>query len=147
MFKKVLTMILPLLLSVGIFAQTRVAGTVADSGGEPLAGVAVFTQVGASTVSALTDEDGNFSIEVPEGSVLTFSMMGFATRLVAASEKMNVVLDEERNVLDESVVIGYGTVKKKDLLGSVSTVREQSLQDRKSGGVIQSMQGLASGVP
>lgn len=146
MFKKVLTMILPLLLSVGIFAQTRVAGTVADSGGEPLAGVAVFTQVGASTVSALTDEDGNFSIEVPEGSVLTFSMMGFATRLVAASEKMNVVLDEERNVLDESVVIGYGTVKKKDLLGSVSTVREQSLQDRKSGGVIQSMQGLVSGV-
>ena len=60
MFKKVLTMILPLLLSVGIFAQTRVAGTVADSGGEPLAGVAVFTQVGASTVSALTDEDGTY---------------------------------------------------------------------------------------
>lgn len=146
MNRKLSVIIISLLISVSLSAQERTKGCVKDESGEPLAGVAVFTQLNGKTVSTLTDAEGNFSIEVPQTAVLTFSSLGFTSTELTASPQMNVVLKQERTILDESVVIGYGTVKKKDLLGSVSTVREQSLQDRTASGVVQSMQGLVSGV-
>lgn len=146
MNRKLSAIIISLLISVSLSAQNITKGCVKDESGEPLAGVAVFTQLNGKTVSTLTDTEGNFSIEVPQTSVLTFSSLGFTSTELTASPQMNVVLKQERTILDESVVIGYGTVKKKDLLGSVSTVREQSLQDRTASGVVQSMQGLVSGV-
>lgn len=147
--KRIITaVILAVLTSSAMSAQNRIRGCVRDEAGEPLAGVSVVTQVDGKTVGAMTDADGNFSMNIRPGggNVLTFSSLGFATIELAAAGQMDVVLKEDRKILDESVVIGYGTVKKKDLLGSVSTVREQSLQDRTSGGVVQSMQGLVSGV-
>ena len=147
--KRIITAaLLSVLASFGMMAQNRTSGCVRDEAGEPLAGVSVFTQVSGKTVGVLTDADGNFSMDIQPGvgTVLTFSSIGFETQELEAAAQMNVVLKEDRKVLDESVVIGYGTVKKKDLLGSVSTVREQSLKDRTSGGVVQSMQGLVSGV-
>lgn len=146
MYRKLSVLVLSVLVSVSAFAQSRTQGIVRDESGEPLAGVAVYTQIDGKTISALTDADGKFSIDVPSSAALTFSSMGLETVELSATPMMEVVLKQNRTVLDESVVIGYGTVKKKDLLGSVSTVREQSLQDRTSGGVVQSMQGLVSGV-
>ncbi len=134
------------LTSVSLLAQNRTHGCVRDEAGEPIAGVSVVAQTDGKTVGVVTDGNGNFSIEIPRGGVLTFSSIGFETAELAASGEMDVVLREDKKLLEESVVIGYGTVKKKDLLGSVSTVREQSLQDRTSSGVVQSMQGLVSGV-
>lgn len=146
MKRKLTGLTLFLLCSLSVFAQQKVNGTVTDDSGEPLAGVAIFTELNGSTVSTFSDLEGNFTIQVPAGTALTFSSMGFISQEIPASDEMFVTLLKEKTLLDESVVIGYGTVKKKDLLGSVSTVREQSLQDRKSDGVIQSMQGLVPGV-
>lgn len=146
MYRKLTAIVLSVMVSASVFAQSGTRGTVLDESGEPLAGVAVYTQVNGKTVSALTDAEGKFSIDVPSATLLTFSSLGLETAELAAAPVMEVVLKQNRTVLDESVVIGYGTVKKKDLLGSVSTVREQSLQDRTAGGVVQSMQGLVSGV-
>ena len=146
MNRKLSVVIISLFISASLFAQDRTKGCVKDESGTPLAGVAVFTQLNGKTVSTLTDAEGNFSIEVPQTTVLTFSSLGFTPTELVASPQMTVVLKQEKTILDESVVIGYGTVKKKDLLGSVSTVREQSLQDRTASGVVQSMQGLVSGV-
>ena len=146
MKRKLTGLTLFLLCSLSVFAQQKVNGTVTDDSGEPLAGVAIFTELNGSTVSTFSDLEGNFTIQVPAGTALTFSSMGFISQEIPASDEMFVTLLKETTLLDESVVIGYGTVKKKDLLGSVSTVREQSLQDRKSDGVIQSMQGLVPGV-
>lgn len=146
MYRKLTAIVLSVMVSASVFAQSGTRGTVLDESGEPLAGVAVYTQVNGKTVSALTDAEGKFSIDVPSATLLTFSSLGLETAEIAAAPVMEVVLKQNRTVLDESVVIGYGTVKKKDLLGSVSTVREQSLQDRTAGGVVQSMQGLVSGV-
>ena len=146
MNRKLSVIIISLLISASLFAQDRTKGCVKDESGTPLAGVAVFTQLNGKTVSTLTDAEGNFTIEVPQTTVLTFSSLGFTPIELVASPQMNIVLKQEKTILDESVVIGYGTVKKKDLLGSVSTVREQSLQDRTASGVVQSMQGLVSGV-
>ena len=137
---------LALLVAVPVFSQNRIGGSVADSNGEPLPGVAVVCDNGGAKAGVTTGIDGTFTISVPEGTSLDFSCLGFKGVTLAAYNGMSVVLEEDRNILDEAVVIGYGTVKKKDLLGSVSTVREQALQDRKSSGVISSMQGLVSGV-
>lgn len=139
MYRKLTVIFLSVIVSASVFAQSGTRGTVLDESGEPLAGVAVYTQVNGKTVSALTDAEGKFSIDVPSATPLTFSSLGLETLELAAAHVMEVVLKQNRTVLDESVVIGYGTVKKKDLLGSVSTVREQSLQDRTAGGVVQSL--------
>lgn len=129
-------------------AQKTVRGSVTDESGSPLAGVAVVADLDGKKTGTATDVDGNYSIEVPGGAVLEFSFMGFLEETVSPEGQavVNVALKPDRKLLEESVVIGYGTVKKKDILGSVSTVREQALEDRTSGNVIESMRGLTSGM-
>lgn len=132
--------------SLWAFAQGGIRGTVVDSSGEPIPGVAVLSEADGARTGVTTDIDGKFTINVPAGTPLLFNFMGFKNLTLNAFDGMRAVLEEDKNILEESVVIGYGTVKKKDLLGSVSTVREQALQDRKSSGVVSSMQGLVPGV-
>ena len=146
MKRKLLLSAFALLAFLSAFAQNGIRGTVVDQNGEPLPGVAVVADNGGAKTGASTGVDGKFTINVPEGTSLQFSYIGFKGVTLAAVNGMNVVLEEDKNILDESVVIGYGTVKKKDLLGSVSTVRAQALEDRKATGVVSSMQGLVSGV-
>ena len=146
MMKRLLSAVAALLVTVTVFAQSGIKGNVVASDGEPLPGVVVTTGDGSAKIGVSTDIDGKFSINAPAGDLLEFSCIGYKPVRVEAFEGMTVVMEEDVKLLDEAVVIGYGTVKKKDLLGSVSTVRQQSLQDRKSGGVISSMQGLVSGV-
>ena len=125
-----------LFLSLCAFAQSAVVGSVVDKNGEPVTGAAVIAVVNGAKVGAVADFDGKFSISVPKGTSLEFSALGFKTISVPAASGMTVVLEEDIDQLEETVIIGYGSVKKKDLLGSVSTVRQQSLIDRKSSGVV-----------
>ena len=126
-------------------ADIAVTGTVTDQNEEPLIGVSV-TVKGRSGVGTTTDLDGNFSVKVPDGSVLVFSYIGYVTKELKAVPSMKVVLDEDNMSLDEVVVIGYGAVKRKDLTTAVSTVGEEALANRPIISAAQAIQGKAAGV-
>ncbi|MCQ2125968.1 MAG: carboxypeptidase-like regulatory domain-containing protein [Bacteroidaceae bacterium] len=121
--------VLALALPVGAFAQNvTVKGQVIDTNGEPMIVVNV-AQVG-TTNGTVTDIDGNYSINVPSNATLQFSFMGYKTQTVAVAGKttINVTLEEDTELLDEVVVIGYGVQKKSDLTGAVASVRQESLK-------------------
>lgn len=137
-----------LLLIVAILSQAQnitVHGTViSNSDGEPLIGASVIcpsTQVGAST-----DIDGNFTISVPEGAVLKFSYVGYNSKEVPAAANMTVRLEENSELLDEVVVVGYQTVRKADLTGAVSVMNMKEPLSENSGNIMNSMAGKLPGV-
>lgn len=136
-----------LFISLGAFAQQiTVKGHVKDDTGEPVIGASVLE---SKTVNGtITDIDGNFVLTVPSGSVLTISFIGYATQEVAVNGKtsLTVVLKEDAKVLDEVVVVGYGTMKKSDLTGAVSSVGTKDIKDSPVANIGQAMQGKVSGV-
>ncbi|RED47840.1 SusC/RagA family TonB-linked outer membrane protein [Seonamhaeicola aphaedonensis] len=125
------------------FAQT-VTGTV-TADGQPLPGATVLVK--GTTTGTSTDFDGNFSINADANSTLVFSYVGYATKEVAVGNQtvINVVLEAD-NALDEVVVIGYGTQRKSDLTGSVSSVSAEDLTVVPVSRVDQALQGRATGV-
>ncbi|MDE6650234.1 MAG: TonB-dependent receptor [Muribaculaceae bacterium] len=146
MKKSFLTMLLTLFSAIFAYAQDiTVQGTVVSrTDGEPLIGATVLcVQTKAGTA---TDFDGNFSINVPEGSVLKISYVGYRTLEVKAQPKLEISLDEDNAVLDEVVVVGYSTEKKADLTGSVSVVKMKDVSDTPTGNVIQALQGRVAGM-
>ena len=126
--------------------QTKITGTVKDPGGEPLIGVSV--QVDKSGKGTVTDIDGYFAIEVSPSSTLEFSYIGFET----ASEKVgnrkviDVILKEKSNILNEVVVIGYGTMDKKELTSAISHVGEKDFLTVSSSDPSMMIQGKVPGV-
>lgn len=107
-------------------AQSAVTGTVTDQAGEPLIGASVM--VPGTTVGTSTDIDGNFKINVAQGKKIRVSYVGYVTKeVVVKGTKLTIALKEDNEVLDEVVVIGYGTMKKKDLTGSITTVNSKDL--------------------
>lgn len=134
--------------SFDLYAQVNVTGIVNDNTGETLPGVSILAKDGDRTYGTTTDMNGKYQIKVNQGTTLEFSFIGFATQKVkvGTGNVINITLEPENKLLDEVVVIGYGTVKKKDLLGSISTVKEDALAERVSGNVVESMRGLTSGV-
>ncbi|MDE5841105.1 MAG: TonB-dependent receptor [Muribaculaceae bacterium] len=146
MKKSFLTMLLTLFSAIFAYAQDiTVQGTVVSrTDGEPLIGATVLcVQTKAGTA---TDFDGNFSIKVPEGSVLKISYVGYRTLEVKAQPKLEISLDEDNAILDEVVVVGYSTEKKADLTGSVSVVKMKDVSDTPTGNVIQALQGRVAGM-
>ncbi len=142
----VLVMLVVLFGSMSAYAQDiAVKGTVTDNTDEPLIGVSV-TLKGRTGVGVTTDIDGNFALKVPQGSTLAFSYIGYATKELKAAATMNVVLEEDNMNLEEVVVIGYGTVKRKDLTTAVSTIDEKALANRPIVSAAQAIQGKAAGV-
>lgn len=146
--------LLPLALSLAMLLLGSVAawaadittrGTVVDGEGEPLIGVSVEIKNRPGT-GTTTDIDGKFSIKVPEGTTLVFSYIGYVSRELTAEPVMNVTLTEDVTSLDEVVVIGYGSVKRKDLTTAVSTVGEDALANRPIVSAAQAIQGKAAGV-
>ena len=127
-FKSIVALTCLLLTSVSAFAQTKtVTGTVTDAANEPLIGASVLVQ-GTST-GTITDMDGKYSISVTPEDVLVFSYVGMTTQSVkvGAQNVINVTLKEDSQVLAETVVIGYGSAKKRDLTGSITNVKEKKL--------------------
>ena len=136
---RILALICGLFISLGAFAQIQVKGNVKDDTGEPVMGatVRVIGQEGGTT----SDFDGNFAITAPQGSQLTISFMGFKTVTVAARPTLNITMEEDSKVLDDVIVIGYGTVKKNDLTGSVTAIKP----DEKNHGLIVNAQDMIQG--
>ena len=136
---RILALFCGLFISLGAFAQITVKGHVIDDTGEPVMGatIRVIGQEGGTT----SDFDGNFVIQAPEGSQLTISFMGFATQTVPARPVVNVTLTEDTKLLEDVVVIGYGTVKKHDLTGAVTAIKP----DEKNHGLVISAQDMIQG--
>ncbi len=142
------------LLILGLFAAAfaadaqQIKGVVSDVNGEPLIGVSVF--VDGTTLGASTGIDGDYTINVPDakGKTLTFSMIGMATKHVLIGNRTvyDVVLDEDANFLDETVVIGYATVKRRDLMGSVTSVDSKTLTSMPVTTVSEALSGKMAGV-
>ena len=130
-----------------ISAQTKqIAGTVSDEFDLPLAGVAVKIQ--GTTTGSITDLDGNYTLATKDGDVLLFSYIGMKpqTITVKGQTRIDVKLQEDANVLAETVVIGYGSAKKMDLTGSIVTVNTKEIADRPSSNPLASVQGKIAGV-
>lgn len=123
-----------------------ITGTVIDQNGEPIPGVTVsVTETGIGTA---TDLGGNYSLTVPEGSILVFSFIGFESQKIIVGDKsvIDVTLTEDMSSLDEVVVVGYGTQKKADIIGAVSRVSSDQLEGRNVSQLSQSLTGQMPGV-
>ena len=114
-----------LLCSAVMMAQNKVSGTVLDATGEPLIGVSVL-EAGTNN-GVVTNFDGNFTLTVKQGAKLTISYVGYLTQTVAAANGMKVTLEEDNKVLNEVVVVGYGTMRRKDVTSSITTVKAEDL--------------------
>ena len=136
-----------MLATVSAFAQNaRVSGVVSDENGEPLMGAAVIVK--GTTTGTTTGLDGDFTLEYPQGATLTVSFIGYLERDVAPGNRshIEVSLEPDTKLLDEVVVIGYGTVKRKDLTGSVASVRGEDIEAKKTTTLSTALQGALSGV-
>ena len=114
-----------LLCSTVMLAQNKVSGTVLDATGEPLIGVSVL-EAGTSN-GVVTDFNGNFTLTVKQGAQLAFSYVGYTPQTLAARNGMKVTLQEDNTVLNEVVVVGYGTMRRKDVTSSITTVKAEDL--------------------
>ncbi len=134
-----------LFLSIGIFAQQSVSGLITDNSGNALPGVNVIIK--GTNVGVSSDFDGNYQINADNGQILVFSYIGYETvELTVNGTNQDVVMAESSSELDEVVVIGYGTVRKKDLTGTVDLVTEK---DFAKGSVVspqQLIRGKVAGV-
>ena len=145
--RSIMTLFCLLLTSTSVFAQTKtVTGTVTDAANEPLIGASVLVQ-GTST-GTITDMDGKYSISVTLEDVLVFSYVGMTSQTVkvGAQNVINVTLKEDSQVLAETVVIGYGSAKKRDLTGSITNVKGEEIANKPAMNPLSSLQGKVAGV-
>ena len=138
-----------LLSSISVSAQTTLKGRVLDGAmpGETLIGASV--KVPGTSIGTVTDLDGNFSFQLPAGKVVVqVSMIGYKTQVVNVKGKdfVEVTLQEDAKVMDEVVVVGYGTMKKRDLSGAVSQIKADELMKGGAVDVAHGLQGKIAGV-
>ena len=123
-----------------------ITGTVVDPNGEAVIGANVVVK--GTTNGTITDMDGKFSLEVPEGAMLLVSYIGYGDyeTKVGNQSNLSITLKEDSQALDELVVVGYGTMKKKDLTGAVGAVKGDDLASRRTTQLSTALQGATSGV-
>ncbi|MDR0699800.1 MAG: SusC/RagA family TonB-linked outer membrane protein, partial [Tannerella sp.] len=128
-------------------SKTRITGTVVDQTGEPLIGVNIVEK-GATANGTVTDADGKFSLQVSRpNATLTFSYIGFITQdIVASGDVLNVIMKEDLQNLEEVVVIGYGTARKRDVTGAVVRADISKLRESPNVSLGQSLQGTVPGL-
>ncbi|MDR2859344.1 MAG: TonB-dependent receptor [Mediterranea sp.] len=130
------------------FAQTiNVKGVVKDSTGEPVIGASVVET--GTTNGIITDFDGNFTLQnVPSHGKLTISFIGYQAQTIdiAGRTQLNVIMKDDTQLLDEVVVVGYGTQRKSDVTGAIASVGEKTLKEVPAGNVTQALQGRVAGV-
>lgn len=147
-FLRMLCMAMMTLMALGMTAQERtVSGTVTD-GQEPLIGVTVQVK-GNSKVGTVTDVDGKYTLRVSSpGTILVYSYVGYQTqeKMVGSNSRIDVTLESDSKNLNEVVVIGYGTMKKSDLTGSVSQLNSADFKSGNQLSAQQLMQGAFAGV-
>ena len=134
-------------ISLSLSAQSvTLSGNVKDKTGEPVIGASVVEK--GTTNGTITDFDGNFSLKVSGKHVLVISYIGMKTKEieVKGKSKLEVTLEDDAQALDEVVVIGYGTVAKKDLTGSVASVSAKQLESVPVSSASEALQGKMAGV-
>jgi hypothetical protein len=145
--KKILMCLILLFIFMGAVSgyaqQGIIMGKVLDSNEEPLIGVSI--QLKGTSQGTATDHDGRFSIQASKGDMLLISYIGYKTQeiLLSGNQNLTVILKENFEMLDEVVVIGYGTVRKKDLTGSVSQIRPDALANEAPKTVQDVLRGTA----
>lgn len=137
-----------IIASVGLsVAQTttKVSGTIVDDTGETVIGASVVAK--GTTVGTVTDVDGKFSLNIPsDKKILVISLIGLRTKEVAAGQNLRIVLENDSKLMDEVVVVGYGTTLKKDVTSSISQVRGSDLDNLVTPSFDQQLAGRAAGV-
>lgn len=123
---------------------SKIKGNVVDSNGEPIIGATIMEK--GTTNGTVTDLDGNFVLNVAPGAIIQISYIGFATQELKASDNLRIKLKEDTEVLDEVVVVGFGTQKKVNLTGSVAVVSQEKLASRPVTTTSQALQGLVPGL-
>ena len=125
----------------------KIKGTIKDSAGEPIIGANVILK-GDATVGSITDIDGNFDLSVPSNATLQVSYIGYNTQDVPVGNKsfLNITLKEDTETLDEVVVVGYGSQKKVNVIGSIASVDSKALESRAVPDVSNMLTGQMSGV-
>ena len=147
MIKRGVLFILLLLANLSLMAQNSISGVIKDSGGQPMAGVTVVIK--GTSVGTLTNTTGSYTLAVPAGSkTLQFSFVGFTTQEIEISGKsvIDVTLAEAMTGLDEIVVVGYGTMKKKLVTGATVQVKGDAIQKLSTVSPMTALQGQTPGL-
>ena len=142
---RMLALIAGLFMTLGAFAQINVRGHVKDSSGEPIIGATVRV-VGQSVGGVISDFDGNFTLKAQEGATLEVSYVGYQTARVSAAANVVVTLQDDAQVLENVVVIGYGRAKKSDLTGSVTAIKPDEMNHGLQTNAQDMIQGKIAGV-
>lgn len=148
--KNIILLLTALLMSCHVMAQeTIVTGTITDvSDGSPLIGANILVK--GTGVGSIADVKGEYSVKVPVGKhILVFSCIGYKEQEItikAGQKVLNVMMTEDSELLDEVVVVGYGTMKKSDLTGSVTSIKSEELMKTNPVSINQSLQGRIAGV-
>jgi len=123
----------------------KISGIVSDQMG-PLIGVTI--SVKGSTIGTISDQDGKFSIEVPTGSTLDFSYVGFKSHSIVIHEQttLEIIMEENSTILDDIIVVGYGSQKKSDITGAMVNVKSDAIAQAPVPNIASALQGLAAGV-
>lgn len=147
MKKQILSAVLLFIIAITAHAQNiTVHGTVVSAtDSEPLIGASVIPDISGSTGTA-TDFDGNFEITVPDGASLNISYVGFRTKTVKAEPTMKIVLEENSELLDEVVVVGYSTQRKVDVTGAITAVDVNEIAKQNENNPIKALQGRVPGM-
>lgn len=124
--------------------QNQIKGNVVDETGEPLIGVTV--KVKGTVNATITDMDGNFTLKCPANATLEISYVGYVTATVKANAAQRVQLKPDSQMMEEVVVIGFGTVKKRDVTGSVSSIKSDAILQAPTSDVASSLQGRITGL-
>ena len=143
-FGRMLMLALLLTVSVAVWAQQRISGTVRDGKGEALIGVSV-KQAGTQN-GVTTNVDGQFTLTVPQGSNLEFTYIGYNSQTLRAQNGMVVTMQEDNQLLEEVVVVGYGTMRRKDVTSSITTVQAKDLNQGVFTDPAQMLQGKVAGL-
>lgn len=149
MKKRFFLLVVMLMSTVAAIAQNiGISGKVADAKGEPLAGVSILVQ--GTSIGTMTDLDGNFAMKVPEKAILEVSSIGFVTQAIPIGDKtvFNISLQEDSELLEGTVVVGYGTVKRTNFTGSVSSykVGDGPVANSPKTNALEMLRGLAPGL-
>ena len=144
-FKGILTLFLALVVQISFAQQGTITGKVSDGSG-PLPGVSVIVK--GSTIGTETDFDGKYSIKASSGDILTFRYLGYLSidKTIGSSSIINVSMKEDANILDEVVIVGYGTTTKKSFTGTASVVSSENIDAKAVSNVAQALIGEVSGV-
>ena len=144
--KPLMALFLLCLFPMGALAQSIVKGTVNDEAGDPIIGATVKVQ--GAKAGAITDFNGNFSVEAGSNATLEISYVGYVpqTIKVAGRQNITVVMKEDAQMLNDVVVIGYGTMKKSDISGSVATINKEQMERKVPVNIADALQGAAAGV-